>query len=77
MDAHEKLHRFLVLKGLTQEAFAERYKVSQASVSSWLGPYKRPGRGMALLLQRIAGIPVGAWDSVKLKPRVRREGKAA
>lgn len=45
-----------------QSAFALHAGVSNASLSSWLSGKSIPDVPSALVLQRVAGVPVEAWD---------------
>ena len=66
MEFREILEEFLIEKGLTQTAFAERIGVKQSQVSEWLKGKAKPGydilKRMALAFNISADYFLGITD---------------
>jgi transcriptional regulator with XRE-family HTH domain len=77
MDAADKLRRFLTDKGLTQDEFAAKYGIPQATVSAWVKRRKRPSWAKARELQRLTGIKAERWLDVVIVPLPRKKEEAA
>lgn len=76
-DAHPSARLAEVLSGQedpeavprTQSALARRLGVSTTAVNAWVAGTARPKLDHALALERLYGIPVGAWADFKPVPR--------
>ena len=77
MDAADKLRKFLTDRGLTQDEFAAKYKIPQATVSAWVKRRKRPSWAKARRLQEITSIKAERWLEVVIVPLPRKEKEQA
>lgn len=58
----ELLRAAMVARGETQADVFRALGTVSAVVSRWLGGTRFPGRQMAVQIERLYGVPVGAWD---------------
>lgn len=61
----EKLAEHLARSGKTQSEFADEIGVHRSVMSRYLSNAARPGRDVAVRIERITGgdVPVSAWSS--------------
>jgi len=60
----EQLAQYLAHSGKTQSAFADEVGVHKSVMSRFLSRAARPGRDVAVRIERITGgaVPVAAWS---------------